>query len=398
MLHPLIDSSGPCTENYADAVAMAIELRRPYIFTCHARLAAWAIPVLQDGEPLPVAIICGGVLLSKPDTALIGHVEHVAEENGVNVANLVRLLDAIPVVPRKRLRAIADFLFQFVAAFVTYAALPGAAEVVPPAPPQMPEAPIVFPPLRRQETRKAALRRKKLLEQQSTENEIVRLIRDRKADAALDMLTVLLAHRPGATTREGVVSNLSVAETFTRLFRTLMSGVRTPRSLYQKQSRLISDALALKASSQPADAVEQLCRTFILIAEELTGEPRPRKLRTIQKHVEKNLSRKLTLGNVGARFGLSEKALDALIRKYCGTGFTDYVTAVRGAEARRLLLATDLGIGEIARKTGFKDQSYFSKVFKAQLGSTPTEFRLENEARSKAALRKDRGNKTGDTP
>jgi AraC-like DNA-binding protein len=51
------------------------------------------------------------------------------------------------------------------------------------------------------------------------------------------------------------------------------------------------------------------------------------------------------------------------------------VASLRIAEAKRLLRSTDLGIGQIARRTGFKDQSYFTKVFKSRLGLTPTEFK-----------------------
>jgi transcriptional regulator GlxA family with amidase domain len=47
------------------------------------------------------------------------------------------------------------------------------------------------------------------------------------------------------------------------------------------------------------------------------------------------------------------------------------------SHARHLLLSSDLSMGEIARRTGFKDQSYFTKVFKSEVGSTPSGYRKE---------------------
>ena len=95
---------------------------------------------------------------------------------------------------------------------------------------------------------------------------------------------------------------------------------------------------------------------------------------------EVRIAKKLTLGGVGKKFGLGEKALDALLRKYFAMGLSDYVASLRVSEAKRLLVTTDLNMGQIARKTGFKDQSYFTKVFKSRIGSTPTEFREKKKS------------------
>jgi two-component system response regulator YesN len=63
--------------------------------------------------------------------------------------------------------------------------------------------------------------------------------------------------------------------------------------------------------------------------------------------------------------------------------FTDYVTSLRISEAKHLLQTTALTMGDIAKQTGFNDQSYFTKVFKAKLGITPTEFRQKDENRGR---------------
>ena len=50
----------------------------------------------------------------------------------------------------------------------------------------------------------------------------------------------------------------------------------------------------------------------------------------------------------------------------------------RVEKSKRLLRDTELPIVEIANLTGFEDQSYFTKQFKAETGLSPKEFRENN--------------------
>lgn len=57
-----------------------------------------------------------------------------------------------------------------------------------------------------------------------------------------------------------------------------------------------------------------------------------------------------------------------------------YIKNIRMDIARRLLLDTDLPIGDVARKTGFATTKYFSAAFKDSFGMTPNEFRNNSSA------------------
>jgi two-component system response regulator YesN len=369
------DYAPACAANHAEIIETVIELRRPNIFTCHMRLAAWAVPILHDGNPLPAAIICGGVLLREPDSALVVHLERAASEHGVDSAELVRSLGSTPVVSRAHLRATADFIFQMSAAFTSVGLPADMLEVD--MPPESAEE-LSTPSLRaarRRETKKARIRRARAAERQNIEAEIVRLLRERDPSAALEMLTETLAGDPGSSSGRRGAGGLDAAETFARLFRMLGEGRKIPREVSEKQSHLIAATLSQKTAAKSRQALERSCREFVSISEDMTGEHRPRRVKAIQRFLEKNFSKKLTLGSVGKKYDMKEKALDSLMRKHFGMSFTDYITSLRISQAKRILLTSELSMGEIARRTGFKDQSYFTKVFKAEVGSTPTEFR-----------------------
>ena len=369
------DHAPACAADHAEIIQTVIELGRPNIFNCHMRLAAWAVPILYNGRPLPAAIICGGVLLREPDSALIAHLERAAADHGVDSTELVRSLGSVPVVSRTHLRATADFLFQMSAAFTSA-----------PSPEDMPEVDaspesadeLLTPTVRatrRRETKKARVRRAQVLERQNSEAEIVRLLRERKPNVALETLLETLVGETGTALGRRGGAGLDAAETFARLFRMLGEGCKIPRGVSDKQLQLIAATLSQKAAAKSLEALERSCREFVSISEEITGEHRPRRVKAIQRFLEKNFSKKLTLGGVGKKYDMKEKALDSLMRKHFGMGFTDYVTLLRVSEAKRMLLSSELNMSEIARRTGFKDQSYFTKVFKSEIGSTPTEFR-----------------------
>lgn len=58
-----------------------------------------------------------------------------------------------------------------------------------------------------------------------------------------------------------------------------------------------------------------------------------------------------------------------------GQSPSDFVLTRRLARAERLLLATEMGVGEIARLTGFANANYFAKVFRKRSGAAPLEYR-----------------------
>lgn len=53
----------------------------------------------------------------------------------------------------------------------------------------------------------------------------------------------------------------------------------------------------------------------------------------------------------------------------------EYLTGMRISEAKRLMVENNLSIYDTAIKSGFRDASYFSTVFKKYVGISPDEYR-----------------------
>jgi YesN/AraC family two-component response regulator len=55
--------------------------------------------------------------------------------------------------------------------------------------------------------------------------------------------------------------------------------------------------------------------------------------------------------------------------------FKAYVTQVRVAEAKRLLLSTELSVADVARTISYSNLNQFYKVFSRSCGMSPGEYR-----------------------
>lgn len=84
----------------------------------------------------------------------------------------------------------------------------------------------------------------------------------------------------------------------------------------------------------------------------------------------------LTLNGLAHQLHVSPSYLSTLFKKETGQSFTEYLTQQRLAFAKKLLHETDLPINVVAAECGIADNNYFARIFKAQEGMTPAQYRL----------------------
>ncbi len=91
--------------------------------------------------------------------------------------------------------------------------------------------------------------------------------------------------------------------------------------------------------------------------------------------IEKRYPEPLSLRDVAAAVNISAGHLTSTVRRRTGRTVQEWITERRMVQARRLLAATDLPIGDIARDVGFADPGYFTRTFTKAHGTTPTQWR-----------------------
>lgn len=91
--------------------------------------------------------------------------------------------------------------------------------------------------------------------------------------------------------------------------------------------------------------------------------------------------RPLTVAEHAARHGMTPAELRTVVRRAVGRGPKDYLLGIRLGRAKELLAATELPVAAVARRVGYHDPAYFSRLFTRRVGMAPVRFR-EQQARA----------------
>ena len=98
-------------------------------------------------------------------------------------------------------------------------------------------------------------------------------------------------------------------------------------------------------------------------------------LRSIVSYCAQNYSRELTLATLENELHLSKYYISHLFGSKIGTGFNDYINALRVSEACRYLRRSNKSITEISALVGFGTLRTFNRAFVKQVGMSPSEYR-----------------------
>jgi AraC-like DNA-binding protein len=98
-------------------------------------------------------------------------------------------------------------------------------------------------------------------------------------------------------------------------------------------------------------------------------------LRKAERFIWENYTRKISLQEIADASGLSAPYFSTIFKDEMGENLSNYLNRLRVGKARDMLTETDLTLCEIAAACGFEDQSWFSKIFKSYIGTSPGKYR-----------------------
>jgi AraC family transcriptional regulator, transcriptional activator of pobA len=91
--------------------------------------------------------------------------------------------------------------------------------------------------------------------------------------------------------------------------------------------------------------------------------------------IDVNFTKNLSVSEYASKLAITQHHLNHITKEVTGKTATEVIRARGVLEAKRLLSFTDHSISEIAAELGYFDSSYFAKIFKAETGSSPLEFK-----------------------
>lgn len=149
-------------------------------------------------------------------------------------------------------------------------------------------------------------------------------------------------------------------------------------ALTQLQAQQSYEAASMKEQIRSMDRLlRDLCDSVRDVRQETDGcSPATKK---VLEYIFLHLADDIRLEDLVALTGYSRSHISAAFREDTGRTISAYIAEKRCEKAAELLSSTSLSIQDIALRVGYPDNNYFVKVFKKQVGMTPSELRRKKE-------------------
>ena len=97
----------------------------------------------------------------------------------------------------------------------------------------------------------------------------------------------------------------------------------------------------------------------------------------LSNYINDNLRSDLSVESILSHFKISRCRIYEISHKYFGMSVAKYIRRKRVLLAAELLSKKDTRISEAAGLSGFTDYNYFSKIFKNEMGMTPSQYQKQ---------------------
>jgi AraC-like DNA-binding protein len=152
---------------------------------------------------------------------------------------------------------------------------------------------------------------------------------------------------------------LSIITLFSDILQQLQAGFSLHYLIYAAAClrQILSEIALLTAYSPPTDTKDLNAKKII-------------------SFMRNNLTESCTLDDFAGEACISRSHFARKFREKTGYSPIDYFIRLKIQKACELLETTDLKVGEISRSLGYRDQFYFSRIFKKIMETSPKAYRL----------------------
>ena len=119
------------------------------------------------------------------------------------------------------------------------------------------------------------------------------------------------------------------------------------------------------------DKITDACRNVVLRKQRQTDNV----IDKAKIYLEENYANDISLDEVSQNVDISPYYFSKLFKDATGCTFIEYLTGLRIEKAKELITGSDLTMKEICQQVGYADPNYFSRIFKKNVGLSPTEYK-----------------------
>jgi len=342
-----------------------------YVFFCPFGLVHWVAPILS-GYHIQYSLVAGPVIMSKPEDTLI---EEILQQNGLSEQEIIVLqerLGEIPYLEPGLVNDLAILLFSL-AGFLSETETG-----------RFKEKSEFFA---QQKSICQCLQEFKNIPDEgrdypfvAKEKELMAKIRRGDKAGAQEILNEILGYVFFSQGNDLELIKTRVVELVVLLSRAAVEGGAEIGMIFGLNHRFLWDIERLSSVDEIAFWLSKVMVRFTDCVFNLVNVKNVDIIYKAVSYLRANYMQEISLDQVAEEVHLSPAYFSKLFKNEMKCTFSEYLSALRIEYSKELLLDEDLPLVEVAGLVGFKDQSYFSKVFKKLVGVSPGEFRRSRGA------------------
>lgn len=210
------------------------------------------------------------------------------------------------------------------------------------------------------------------------ERQLQYLIRTGNKQKAQQLLNGLLLELYSAVGTDFLLLKLRIRELITLMSRAAADGGADVNVIFSLCDTSVMEMERLRDFDALDAWLGVMLHKFFDLVFDLNDAKHPNTIQQLSAYIQEHLAEKLTLEQAARQVHLSKSYLCRILKEELGCTFTEYTNRLRIERSKMYLHRSDMSLSEIACAVGFDDQSYFTRIFKRQVGIPPGKYRANN--------------------
>lgn len=339
-----------------------------YIFFCPLGLVHWASPIINRGT-MQGAVLGGPVLMMEPEEFLLDEILYNNNIDKSNINELRRYIKQVPIVSPERVNELSR-LMTIVAAHISGGSVQIFQNETEPHNQQSDiadyiyhiktmggngDVPVSYPV--------------------EKEKELMSLIARGDKAGSQKLLNEILGYVFFSTGGNFDLIKARILELVVVLSRAALEGGADVEQIFGLNYKYLSQIHTFKTVDELTYWLSDIMTRFTDCVFNLTEVKHFDVIYKALDYIKRNYMKKISLDEVAAHVHLSKTYFCAVFKDEMKCSFNTYINKVRIDMSKKLLLDEGMTLVEIAYCVGYEDQSYFTKVFKSQVGVSPGKYR-----------------------
>ena len=368
----------PCHQTRIYASRQSDQLGEGYIFSCPAGLINFSVPILENGI-FKGAVIAGPLIMDFPDEIMADEIIKKFNLTLGSRGKLNTYLKTLQIIEPSRVTHLSKLLFTAVTSVMHNDK--NALQERHLKHTQQVEISQSIHDLKYEDENNMKENPSKVSRSfypYETEKELLLRVKNGDIIGAKSILNDLIGHILFSSAGDIAVIKSQTLELCTLLSRAVVESGGDPNQIFGLNRDFIIEMNDL-------NNIEDLSFWLIKVLDKFTENifyiSESKNASIIQKaisFINENYMRHISLDSVADHVHLNPSYFSTLFKKELDLNFSSYLNKTRIEQAKLLLKNSDLSILEIALSTGFEEQSYFTKVFKAVTKLTPKEYKQKS--------------------